>query len=358
MKSHRQTTVLYNVEAGTEAIIPLHDAPPGLEASIIVISFNTRDVLRECLEAARTECRSLLEQGFEVETIVVDNGSHDGSIEMMEASFPEVKLIQSAVNLGFGVANNVAIQQARGRYLVLINSDAFFFPGMLARAIQHMDDAPNCAIGGAKLLYRSGKWQPSSRTFHSLGVDFAVLTGLSDYFPKSKIFGRINRTFADLEQPAKVDWITGAFLILRPSTLAEVGLFDPAFFLYYEEVDLCLRMKEAGYEVWFWPDIVITHICGESSRQIKTHELSPRAAQVVLWRMRSTLLYYRKHHGWRVLLAKWMEQTLYRVTTLRNSVSRNPIRKDRSRHHKALIALMEQAWVETQGGRVSPPRPW
>lgn len=347
-----------DVESETEAIIISHDVPPVLEASIIIVSFNTRDVLRECLEAARTECRSLLEQGLEVEILVVDNGSHDGSIEMLKAGFPDVKLIQSGVNLGFGVANNVAIEQARGRYLVLINSDAFFSPGMLARAIQHMDAVPNCAIGGAKLLYRSGKWQPSSRTFHSLGVDFAVLTGLSDRFPKSKIFGRINRTFADLEQPAKVDWITGAFLILRPSALARVGLFDPAFFLYYEEVDLCLRMKEAGYEVWFWPDIVITHICGESSRQIRTQEFSPRAAQVVLWRMRSTLLYYRKHHGWRVLLAKWMEQTLYRITVLRNAVSNDPVRKDRGRHHKAMIALVQQAWVETQGGRVSPPLPW
>ncbi len=333
-------------------------ALPVLEASIIIVSFNTCEVLRECLEAAQGECSSLAERGLATEIIVVDNGSIDGSIEMMKSNFPGVKLLQSAVNLGFGVANNVAIEQAKGRYLVLINSDAFFFPGMLARAIMHMDETPTCGIGGAKLLYRSGKWQPSSRTFHSIGVDFAVLSGLSDHFPKSRLFGRINRTFADLEKPAKVDWITGAFLILRPSALRKVGLFDPAFFLYYEEVDLCFRMKEAGYEVWFWPDIVITHLAGESSRQIKTLEFSSRAAQVVLWRMRSTLLYYRKHHGAKVLLAKWMEQTIYRGTVLRNALSSHPARKDRGRHHEVLIALMDQAWRETRGGRISPSHPW
>jgi GT2 family glycosyltransferase len=336
----------------------LDDALLVLEASILIVSFNTREVLRECLQAARTECHGLLERGLEAEILVVDNGSVDGSIEMLQTDFPDVRLIRSAINLGFGAANNVAIEQARGRYLVLINSDAFFLPGMLLRAIQHMDEMPACGVGGAKLLYRSGKWQPSSHTFHSLGVDFAVLTGLSDQFPKSKLLGRIHRTFTDLEQPGKVDWITGAFLIVRPSVLREVGLFDPSFFLYYEEVDLCLRIQKAGYEVWFWPDVVITHIGGESSRQIKTLEFSARAAQVVLWRMRSTLLYYRKHHGWKALPAKWMEQTLYRITVVRNALSFQAARKDRGRHHKVMIALMDQAWKETQGGRISPPRPW
>ena len=323
------------------------------DVSIIIVSFNTREVLRECLTSVAAEIKP-----FRAEVLVIDNGSTDGSAEMVEQAFPQVQLTRSAINLGFGAANNLALQQATGRYFVLLNSDAFFAPGALAIAIRHMDETPECGLGGCRLIGRDGASQPSSRCFHSVLGDAVVLTGLAARYPKSKVFGRFDRTWADEHAPATVDWVPGAFTILRPSALAKVGHFDPAFFLYYEEVDLCLRFRRAGIPVWYWPDIVVIHIGGESSRQLKSLEFSPRAAQVVLWRMRSTLLYYRKHHGARVHLARWMEQTLYRATVLRNRFSRQPERRDRERHHRALIALMDQAWHDTAGGRISPPRPW
>ena len=241
---------------------------------------------------------------------------------------------------------------------MLLNSDAFFAPGALALAIRHMDETPECGLGGCRLVGRDGSSQPSSRCFHSVLGDAVVLTGLAARYPRSRLFGRFDRTWADENSAATVDWVPGAFTILRPAALARVGFFDPAFFLYYEEVDLCRRFSQAGIPVWYWPDIVVVHIGGESSRQLKTLEFSPRAAQVVLWRMRSTLLYYRKHHGARVHLARWMETLLYRATVLRNRFSREPERRDRERHHRALLALMDQAWRDTAGGRVSPPRPW
>ncbi len=323
------------------------------DVSIIIVSFNTREVLRECLTSVAAECRP-----FHAQVLVVDNASTDGSPEMVEQDFPTVELTRSPTNLGFGAANNVALQQATGRYIVLLNSDAFFAPGALAIAIRHMDETPECGLGGCRLVGRDGASQPSSRCFHSVLGDAVVLTGLAAKYPKSKVFGRFDRTWADEHASATVDWVPGAFTILRPSALAKVGYFDPAFFLYYEEVDLCRRFSQAGIPVWYWPDIVVIHIGGESSRQLKSLEFSQRAAQVVLWRMRSTLLYYRKHHGARVHLARWMEQALYRATVLRNRFSRTPERRDRERHHRVLIALMEQAWHDTSGGRVSPPRPW
>ena len=289
---------------------------------------------------------------------MVDNASSDGSPEMVEREFPQVRLLRSTVNLGFGAANNLALAQATGRYFVLLNSDAFFAPGALAVAMRHMDETPDCGLGGCRLVGRDGASQPSSRCFHSVLGDAVVLTGLAARYPRSKVFGRFDRTWADEHAPATVDWVPGAFTILRPEALAKVGYFDPAFFLYYEEVDLCLRFRRAGIPVWYWPDIVVVHIGGESSRQLKSLEFSPRAAQVVLWRMRSTLLYYRKHHGAKVHLARWMEKTLYQATVMRNRFSRQPERRDRERHHRALIALMDQAWKDTAGGRVSPPRPW
>jgi GT2 family glycosyltransferase len=334
-----------------------HPAPAlrgvAFDVSVVIVSFNTREVLRQCLESVFDNAKEL-----QAEVIVLDNASTDGSPEMIEQDFPQVRLIRSTVNLGFGAANNVALQQARGRYFVLLNSDAFFAKGALALAIRHMEESPEVGLGGCKLIGRDGSWQPSSRCFHSVLDDAIVLSGLAARYPRSKFFGRFDRTWADHNQPARVDWVPGAFTILRPSALERVGYFDPAFFLYYEEVDLCLRMKQAGIPVWYWPDIEVIHIGGESSRQLTALEYSSRAAQIVLWRMRSTLLYYRKHHGRRVYLARWMEQLLYHLIVLRNRWSRNPHRRERMQHHRTMLALMDQAWRDTQGGLVSPPRPW
>jgi GT2 family glycosyltransferase len=325
----------------------------GFDVSIIIVSFNTRDVLRDCLVSVVEEAKR-----FCIEILVVDNASKDGSAEMIEREYPQITLLRSSVNLGFGNANNLALRQARGRYFVLLNSDAYFSPGALAMAIRHMDETPECGLGGCRLIGRDGESQPSARCFHSVIGDAIVLSGLAAKFPKSKVLGRFDRTWANELEPARVDWVPGAFTILRPEMLARIGEFDPDFFLYYEEVDLCLRFKQAGIPVWYWPDIVVIHIGGESSRQLKSLEFSHRSAQVVLWRMRSTLLYYRKHHGWQVHFARWMEQALYRVTVLRNWFSKDSKRSIRKTQHQTLIALMDQAWKDTSGGRLSPPRPW
>lgn len=338
----------------TEHIVPIDStSSPALDASIVIVSFNTRDILRECLECVYREAVGLL-----IEVLIVDNDSSDGSPAMIEAEFPQVRLLRSATNLGFGAANNLALEQARGRYFVLLNSDAFLHPGALALAIEHMDADPACGLGGCRLIGRDGSWQPSSRSFPSIHQDAIVLSGLAARYPRSRFFGHFDRTWADQSQPAAVDWVPGAFSIVRPEALARAGLFDPIFFLYYEEVDLCLRIQRAGYTVQYWPDIVVVHIGGESSRQLKTLEFSSMASQVVLWRMRSTLLYYRKHHGWKVYLAKWLEICLATATVLRNRFSGSPTRQARRTHYAALIRLMKQAWNDTDGGRISPPRPW
>ena len=336
------------------ATTPAVPSGPALfDASVIIVSFNTREILRQCLASVVADAANL-----RVEIIVVDNASTDGSPEMIEQDFPEVVLLRSAINLGFGAGNNVALRQARGRYFVLLNSDAFFSPGALPLAVRHMDKSPEVGLGGCLLVGRDGLSQPSSRCFHSVLQDAVVLTGLAARYPRSRFFGRFDRTWTDPSIAAPVDWVPGAFTILRPAALEKVGYFDPAFFLYYEEVDLCRRMKHAGIPVWYWPDIIVIHIGGESSRQLKSLEFSPRAAQVVLWRMRSTLLYYRKHHGWRVHLARWMEQALYLAIVANNRFSKVPDRRDRERHHRVLFSLMNQAWTDTRGGRVSPPAPW
>ena len=327
--------------------------PPGADVSLIIVSFNTREVLRESLQSVEREKGSL-----RLEIFVVDNNSRDGSVEMVEDEFPHVSVIRSQVNLGFGAANNVALERATGRYIVLLNSDAFLCPDSLRLSVGRMDAEPHVGLAGGRLVGRDFSLQPSARMFPTIFSDFLVLTGLAGKFPRSRFFGRFDRTWADPMQPAEVDWVPGAYSIIRAEALRKVGFFDPEFFLYSEEVDLCRRIQQAGYRILYWPDIVVIHIGGESSRQIKTLEMSSTGAQLIRWRMRSTLLYYRKHHGSAAWLAKMLELALYRLSEIRNSFSTDPARRERASRNRNLARLMHQAWQDTNGGRISPPRPW
>ncbi len=327
------------------------------DVSVVVVSFNTREVLRECLDALQKEAASFSNQ-ISTQIIVVDNGSKDGSIEMLRSSYPNVLLLLSPQNLGFAGANNLAFEHAEGRYIVLLNSDAFLTPGALAKSIAYMDGDPRIGLGGARLVGRDGSSQPSARMFPSLQSDLFVHTGLASRYPDSPLFGGFDRTWADPTEAAAVDWVPGAYSILRREALSAAGSFDPRFFLYYEEVDLCRRIREAGYSIWYWPDVTVIHIGGESSRQLRTLEMSKTGAQLTLWRMRSTLLYYRKHHGWGAWGAKWLEVVWYRVRAFRRSSSRSQQRQAEAAYYRTQAALMQQAWMETRGGRLSPSQPW
>lgn len=329
--------------------------------SIVIVSFNTRELLKRCLDALINECQRL-DEGRRAEILVVDNASHDGSAEMVQRLYTgtptPVRLLASKVNLGFGAANNLAIEAAEGRYIVLLNSDAFLQEGALQTALQLMDAQRKAGVGGARLIFEDGSWQPAARTFHSIWRDALVLTGMAARYPASRIFGSPDRTWADVNEPAPVDWVTGAFMILRREALAVVGLFDPAFFLYCEEVDLCKRMQQAGFEVWYWPQILVTHLGGESSKTVTHRTFSKTAATVVEWRMRSTLLYYRKHHGWQARLARLLEDLFYTLREWRNRLSKLEWRQDRAAEARTMRKLMRQAWTATDGGRVSPRKPW
>jgi GT2 family glycosyltransferase len=325
-----------------------------LDASIIIVSFNTRDLLRECIQTLKAQAG-----GVSYEVIVVDNNSQDSSADMVEREFPEATLIRSEINLGFAAANNRGFAVARGRYIVLLNSDAFLRPGALPISVERMDADPSIGVGGARLVGRDDSWQPSARMFPSLANDFLMLSGLSAKYPHSPFFGRPDRTWADPNQPAEIDWVPGAYSIVPRAVLETVGYFDEKFFLYYEEVDLCRRIKAAGHRIWYWPDVVVVHLGGESSKTIKHLSMSSSGSQLTLWRMRSALLYYRKHHGWRgAWLAKELETLWHSLRAGRNGRRDSAEHQLKADHSTALVALMQQAWYETHGGRVSPPRPW
>jgi GT2 family glycosyltransferase len=317
------------------------------DISVVIVSFNTRDILRECLTTLLRESG-----GIASEIFVVDNVSRDGSADMVEREFPQVRLIRSDVNLGFAAANNKAFPLAAGRYVVLLNSDAFPRPLALRRSIDYMDADQTIGLGGARLVGRDGSWQPSARMFPSFLNDFLVLSGLSSKFPGSRFFGRGDRTWADQNLPADVDWVPGAYSIIRREALTQAGGFDEDFFLYYEEVDLCRRIRNAGFRICYWPDVAVVHLGGESSKTIETLQMSKAGSQLALWRMRSEFLYYRKHHGGLAWAIKQAESLWHMLRAWKNGSG------DKARESRVLVGLLDQAWKETAGGTVSPARPW
>ncbi len=319
--------------------------------SFVIVSFNTRDLLRDCLASLfeRTQLSG-------AEVYVVDNASRDGSADMVAVEFPAVHLIRSSVNLGFAGANNRALPKVEGRYVVLLNSDAFLKAGALEAAIAHMEREPQVGVGGARLVGSDGCWQPSARLLPSPLNLFLTISGLSARFPQSRICGRADRSWADQNVAADVGWVPGAFAIMRRDVLRSIGYFDESFFLYYEEVDLCKRFLAAGYAVRYWPDVEVIHLGGQSSRTVDTVRFTAIGSQLTLWQFRSAFLYYRKHHGRIAWVAKEVERQWHRLRNLKNKCFAS--NGDKVHDSQSLLHLLEQAWHETSGGKVSPSRPW
>ncbi len=324
-------------------------SPLAYDVAVVIVSFNTKEILSRSLA-------SLAGQGatLNIQTIVVDNASHDGSADMVTADFPHVDLVRSTVNLGFAAANNLGFTRLAAPYVVLLNPDAFLTPGTLQRAIAQMQAHPEAALGGGQLRDLNGRPQPSARMFPSLLNEFLVLSGLSSRFPRSRLFGRFDRTWADPQVASEVDWVPGAFCIIRRSALTEIDGFDERFFLYYEEVDLCRRLQAQGYQIWYWPDLVIDHIGGASSKTQRDLNFSEHGSQLTLWRLRSAILYYRKHHGATVAwLVTALEAGWHRLRAARRPVG-SPGWESATRQ----MQTVNQAWLDTQGGKASPARPW
>jgi GT2 family glycosyltransferase len=323
------------------------------DISVIIVSFNTCSLLRRCLQTLLKKSGAVY-----LEIIVLDNASNDDSADMVEREFPQINLIRSTENLGFAAANNLAFKQASGEFIILLNSDAFLTELALPLALKFMRARPQAAIGGARLIGLDNSWQPSARMFPSLLNHFLNLSGLAHKYPKSNFFGRFDRTYTNPNLAAEVDWVPGAFSIIRSDVFAQLGGFDERFFLYYEEVDLCLRAKQAGFEVWYWSDVFVVHIGGASSKTLQL-SMSDAGAQVSLWQMRSALLFYNKHHGiWQAWAWLQLEKQWHRLRYWRNALSLNATRRKKARYSSKWIKLLNQAWQDTRGGKYSPPRPW
>ena len=238
---------------------------------IVIVNYNTRDLLRDCLRSLPDATR-----GLACRTIVVDNCSADGSIEMVRAEFPSVTAIEPGRNGGYAFANNVGLRavgfEAGGgalpRYALLLNPDTVVPPEGLRRMVAFMDADPDVGVAGAKLVRPDGSFDRACRrSFPTPEVSFYRLTGLSRLFPRSRRFGRYNLSYLDVDERADVDAVVGAFMLMRGEALERAGLLDEAFFMYGEDLDLCYRIKALGWRVVYNPDVVVLHVKGASSRQ-------------------------------------------------------------------------------------------
>jgi N-acetylglucosaminyl-diphospho-decaprenol L-rhamnosyltransferase len=251
-----------------------------LPLSIIIVNWNTRDLLGQCLDSIFQTINADL-----CEVIVVDNASTDTSTEMVQKRFPQVQLIQNSWNVGFARANNQGIRQSIGRYVLLLNSDTIVMPGALQALLAFMDTHPEAGCAGARLLNPDTSLQYSCSSAPTISSEFRRMLHLpgvrSDgYYPMDRW---------DLSQPHQVDVILGACMLLRRETLDQVGLMDESFFMYSEEVDLCYRIHRAGWQIYWIPQAQVVHIGGQSSRQA--------SAEMFLRLYESKLIYFRKNHG-------------------------------------------------------------
>lgn len=257
------------------------------DLSVIVVNYNTCHLFNDFFKSmgAATTQRS-------VQTLLIDNASKDASRSVLQVRSEAMTIIFNDQNIGFGRANNQAVPLVQGRYALLLNTDAFVLPDTLTKTLAWMDAHPDCGVLGVKLTDRSGDLQPSCRYFPTPFNIFLNRTGLQRLFPWVVLIDDMAWDHASVRE---CDWVPGCYYLIRREVLDQVGLFDPRFFMYYEEVDHCRRVKAAGWKVMYYPDTSVVHIGGESAKSVSAVTESGRQISSLL--VESEMLYFRKHYG-------------------------------------------------------------
>lgn len=234
-----------------------------MRLSVIIVNYNVKHFLEQALLSVRKAM-----QGIAGEVWVVDNRSVDGSVRMLREKFPEVRLIANAENVGFAKANNQAIRESRGEYVLLLNPDTVVEEDTFAKCLTFMDAHPEAGAMGVKLIDGGGAYLPESkRGFPTPWVAFCKTFGLSALFPRSRVFNRYYLGHLDPGQTAEVDVLAGCFMWIRREALDKAGLLDEAFFMYGEDIDLSYRIARAGYRNYYYPEARIIHYKGESTKR-------------------------------------------------------------------------------------------
>jgi GT2 family glycosyltransferase len=234
-----------------------------MKLSVVIVNYNVEYFLEQCLNSCLAATKNV-----SAEIFVVDNCSVDGSVEMVKKKFPNVKLIANDTNFGFSKANNQAIKESKGEYVLLLNPDTVVEEDTFDKVIQFMDEHPDAGGLGVKMVDGKGVFLPESkRGLPTPSVAFYKIFGLSKLFPKSKRFGKYHLGYLSEEEVHEIDVLSGAFMMMRKESLDEVGLLDEAFFMYGEDIDLSYRIQKGGWKNYYFPHTRIIHYKGESTKK-------------------------------------------------------------------------------------------
>ncbi|MEK7264398.1 MAG: glycosyltransferase [Bacteroidota bacterium] len=234
-----------------------------MELSVIIVNYNVRIFLENALISIQKAM-----SGIDGEIFVVDNASNDGSAEMLKNKFSSVHLIENEKNLGFAKANNLALKNTSGKFILLINPDTIVQEDTLSVMLNYFKENPNVGLGGCKVLNPDGTLQLACRrSFPSPWVAFTKIVGLSNIFPQTKIFGKYNLSYLSADEIQEVDAVSGSFMMLRREVYENIGGLDEDFFMYGEDLDWCYRIQKAGWKINYIPITQIIHYKGESTKR-------------------------------------------------------------------------------------------
>lgn len=256
-----------------------------MKLSIIIVSWNTEELLRKCLY-------SIYENNKEIsfEVFVVDNNPKDKTVEMVKKEFPSVNLIVNTKNLGFAKANNQAISKSRGEFVMLLNPDTEIIDNSLIEMVNFLEKREDIGVLGPKLLNSDKSWQPSTRRFPTPLNQLVILFKLHHIFPRLKIYRKYLMRDFDGKSEREVDQIMGAAFLIRREVIKKIGALDERYFIWFEEVDYCKMVKEAGWKVYYNPEFKIIHHGGESFIQLGTLKKQ--------YRYFSSMIKYFLKHVW------------------------------------------------------------
>jgi len=250
------------------------------ELTISIVTYNSLDFLKDCLKSIFKNPPS-----SKYRVVVVDNASEDGTAEFLKKNYPEVSLIKNSENIGFAAANNKAIKESYSEYIVLLNSDCEVYEKSLDKMVEFMEENPEVGIAGPKIINSDGSIQLSCRRFPSL-LNAAAHTLLGDIFPDNPFSKKYKLAGIRRDRPLKVDWVSGSCMIIRKEALNDTGLLDERYFMYVEDVDICYRMYQKNWSVFYFPDaVVMHHIAGSAGRSFKGKVVSS-------FRMQRSVFYF------------------------------------------------------------------
>ncbi|WP_426451099.1 glycosyltransferase family 2 protein [Paenibacillus sp. S-38] len=253
-----------------------------MDLSIIILNYNTRELTLQCLESVYRS------QGCSFEVIVVDNASKDDSVATIEREYPSVTLVANSANVGYSKGNNQGMRLAKGRYILLLNSDTVIQPDTLKVMVDLMDKNPQFGAAGCKIVLPDGSLDKAcKRGFPTPSASFYYAFGISKLFPKSAKFNQYQLSHLDPDDEYPVDCLVGAFMMVRREAIEQVGMLDEEFFMYGEDIDWCYRIKQAGWGIYYFPRTQIVHYKGASSRR--------KPFKIIYEFHRAMFLFHKKH---------------------------------------------------------------